>query len=185
MKKHDLNLLKKGDIDVFKRIFEDFYMPLVIYARSMLKDHDEAEEVVQDLFLAIWEKHAELTINSSLKSYLFMAVKNRCLGYFKHEKVKNRYKDIQSRSANKQPLPDEEIMYKETVSRIKGSIELMPEKTRKIFLMNRDQGITYNKIAEKMDISVKTVEVHMGKALKILRENLRVILFLLFLALKI
>jgi len=103
------------------------------------------------------------------------------LGIFKHTKVKNKYRQTRSETINHPAHPDEELMYKETFLKVKKTLENMPDKTRNIFLMNRDEDLTYKEIAGKMKISIKTVEAHVGKALKILRENLRILLLIFYL----
>lgn len=133
----------------------------------------EVEELVQGLFVYIWEKREQLTINTSMKSYLYMAIRNRCFNYIKHEKVKQNY--VQAQQAQEMPLVDGEAQwnYEELETRVKEVIEGLPARCREIYLLSREEGLRYREIAERLGISIKTVETQMGRALKVLRRELK------------
>jgi len=165
--------IKEGDMEVFETLFKSSYISLVKYAGTFVKDRDTAEEIVQDLFVKIWNERENLSINSSLTGYLFRAVHNRCLHHLQHLKVIEKH--VMEKSAERPLTADEAdsgIYLKELEDKIACVLEKLPEQCCKIFCMNRFEGYKYREIAEKLSISVKTVEACMGKALKELRKIL-------------
>jgi RNA polymerase sigma-70 factor (ECF subfamily) len=181
-----LDAIKQGDKQAFEKLFKEHYAPLCRYAYTFLKDAQEAEEAVQGVFLAIWERREELSINTSVKSYLYQMVHNRSLNQLKHEKVKEAYKQYNHTQINQNPANASHLtIQNELASRIEQAIDELPEQCRKVFRMSRVDELKYSEIAEVLGISIKTVENHMSKALKHLREKLSdylvaLCLFLLF-----
>lgn len=176
MDREERNILKKlskGDLTTFEKIFKMYYKELCFFAKKYLVDMDEAEEVVQDMFYTIWQNKESLNIKQSLKAYLYTSTKNRCL-----KKIRSKQYEEKYRSYVKQSKPDmvttpyEEINAKELDILIEETLRSLPERTRKIFKMSRYEGLKYQEIANKLSISIKTVEANMGKALKIFRRNL-------------
>jgi RNA polymerase sigma-70 factor, ECF subfamily len=166
--------LASGDITAFEMYFKSFYQPLCSYAYTFLHDRDEAEEIVQSTFLSVWEKRATLKVHTSSKSYMYAMVRNACLNVIKHEKIKQRY--VGEEIALAQPGYEsvaQTVASTELETRIQVAIEKLPEQCRLVFKLSRFEELKYNEIAEQLDISVKTVENHMGKALKIMREQLK------------
>lgn len=165
--------IRQGDKGQFESLFRSSYVSLVRYAKTLIKDHDSAEEIVQDLFFRIWKDREKLKIESSLNGYLFRSVHNKCLHLIGHKKVVERHEHEMSYMLPESPeIPADILNYKELQSRIAGIIERLPERCGKIFYMNRFEGMKYAEIAEKLSISVKTVEANMGKALKEFRRAL-------------
>jgi RNA polymerase sigma-70 factor, ECF subfamily len=157
----------------FERLFRQYYAPLCLFARRFVSDRDDCEEIVQGFFTSLWEKREAISITTSVKSYLFGSVRNRCLNHIKHQKIKQEY-------ANERlSHPDEELDYSkyyleiDLQQKIEKSIEALPPRRREIFILNREQGLKYREIADQLGISVKTVETQMGQALKELREQLK------------
>lgn len=168
------NKVKKGDIKSFEIIFKEYFEKLVEYAYIHLKDKDNAEEVVQDLFYQLWNKKEKLEISTSLKSYLYRSVHNNCLLRLQHEAIRHKYENfVKSKELDYSPEPIDYVKAGELDKRIEDTIEAFPERTKTIFRMNRFEGFKYHEIAEKLSISIKTVEANMGKALKALRMNLK------------
>jgi RNA polymerase sigma-70 factor (ECF subfamily) len=177
MKKTDrkiFNEIKKGNLVTFENLFKKYYAGLCNYANKYLKDLDKAEEVVQELFYKLWEKRNNLDINVSLKSYLYRAVYNGCLQYLNHRAIEIKYEKYYKKQ-NKEYDRDasEAINMQELNEIINKTLNSLPERCRNIFQLNRYDGLKYREIAEKLDLSVKTVESNMGKALKLLRKNLK------------
>lgn len=167
--------LKQGDEKVFESVFREFYAPLCVHARRYLIDPDVAEEVVQDMFFKMWERRDSMVINTSLVAYLFKSVTNHALNHIKYQTHARKYQeyvgfrvdDHRSVSAH------DALVHADLEKQLIGLVKSMPEKRRKIFEMSRLEGLKYNDIAEKLGISIKTVEVQMSKALEFMREKLR------------
>jgi RNA polymerase sigma-70 factor (ECF subfamily) len=165
--------IRKGDIKEFELLFRSSYASLVKYAKTLIKDHDTAEEIVQDLFFRLWQNKENINIESSLNGYLFRSVHNSCLHYIEHMKVVERHEQEMSFVQNDgSESPAEILQYKELQSKIARTIEKLPERCGQIFCMNRFEGLKYSEIAEKLAVSIKTVEANMGKALKEFRKAL-------------
>jgi len=164
--------LKEGNEKIFDYIFHYYYSGLVVFVQKYVPDQDVAEDIVQALFVKLWISRAELSINSSLKSYLFSSVKNRCIDYIRHEDTKGKVeKKLIERLSG---ITDERnlLVESELREKINSAMEKLPPVCREVFYMNRFEGLKPAEIAEKKDISVRTVETHIGKALKILRIEL-------------
>ena len=165
--------IREGDIKQFETLFRSSYVSLVKYARTLIKDQDTAEEIVQDLFFRLWQDKEKLKIESSLNGYLFRAVHNRCLHHIEHLKVVERHaREISFDTDESSENPSDVLQYKELQAKIARIIERLPERCGQIFCMNRFEGLKYSEIAEKLSVSVKTVEANMGKALKEFRKEL-------------
>ncbi|MCH7408936.1 RNA polymerase sigma-70 factor [Belliella sp. DSM 111904] len=170
------------DDGVFEKIFKDHYQPLHSYAWSLIKDSESAEEVVQNLMMKLWEKRATVSIHVSVRSYLFRSVYHDCMNYLKHEKIKMKHREIKQREWESDPsvgMESSEGQDTELMKKLEQSLELLPAKCREVFQLSRFETLKYQEIAERLDISVKTVEAHMSKALKTLRIELADFLMLL------
>lgn len=166
--------IREGDKGQFEILFRSSYSALVKYAKSLVKDHDTAEEIVQDLFFRLWQDKEKINIESSLNGYLFRSVHNKCLHFIEHRKVVLKHsEEISSKEEEFPENPSEILQHKELQERIAGILERLPERCGKIFSMNRFDGFKYSEIAEKLGISVKTVEADMSKALKEFRSELK------------
>jgi RNA polymerase sigma-70 factor (ECF subfamily) len=166
--------IRKGDVGQFESLFRSSYVSLVRYAKTLIKDHDTAEEIIQDLFFRLWQDREKIKIESSLTGYLFRSVHNRCLHYIEHNRVVERHeKEMSYRQTESQESPSDILHYKELQARIARILERLPERCGKIFYMSRFEGLKYTEIAEKLSVSVKTVESNMGRALKEFRKELK------------
>jgi RNA polymerase sigma-19 factor, ECF subfamily len=165
--------IRQGDAGQFESLFRSSYVSLVRYAKTLVKDHDTAEEIVQDLFFRLWQDKEKIKIESSLNGYLFRAVHNRCLHLIEHNRVVDKHAREVGYSQNENvENPSEIIQYNELQSRIAKILARLPERCGRIFCMNRFEGLKYAEIAEILSVSVKTVEANMGKALKEFRKAL-------------
>ncbi len=165
--------IRQGDQGQFESLFRSSYVSLVRYAKTLVKDHDTAEEIVQDLFFRLWQDREKILIESSLNGYLFRAVHNRCIHWINHARVVEKHaREMTLKEVENSDNPSDLIQYNELQSKIARIIERLPERCGRIFCMNRFDGLKYIEIAEKLSISVKTVEANMGRALKEFRREL-------------
>ena len=166
----EFSLIASGDRAAFEEAFRAHYRPLCAFANTYLKDRDRSEDLVQELFVKLWNERERLNVTGSLKAYLFSAVRNRSLNEL--EKVV-RMKPL-NESHHDMPADvdatEEDLMWRS--GRVLAAIESLPEERRKVFKLSRNEGLKYHEIAERLGISVKTVENQMGKALMTLREEL-------------
>jgi len=173
--------LRMGDEKAFEYVFNTYYARLYNYAKIILKNNHEAEEVVEETFIKIWENRSKIIIDTSLKSYLFRSVYNLCLNQIKHTDVQNRYKayftqhvlsDEHGQFLNND-FPLSSIIEKELENSIEQAIQSLPEYCREIFLMSRYQNLKNEEIAEKLGVSINTVRTQISRALAKLRELLK------------
>ncbi len=174
--------LKQGDKDAYIQLYRLYYKQLSKYAYNLVKNIEVAEEMVQDVICKIWEKRETLNIPEYLKEYLYKAVFNNCINYLK--KKSNDESNLKELILHNNTATNEYsdyIVIKELEENITKAIELLPEKSGRIFKMNRFEGLTYAEIAVKTEMTVKGVEFHMSNALRQLSNNLKdyLILFLL------
>lgn len=176
--------VKQGSVEAFEILFRTYYPELMDYCTRIVSDSQEAEEIVQDLFFTMWNKKEELKIHSSVRSYLFRSAHNNCLLHLQRKVVRKRYQDAVIRNEPvRYPDPSESLREAELSGIIQKTLNKLPERTREIFRMSRTEELKYQEIADRLTISVKTVEANMGKALKILRQVLKEYMTILLLIL--
>ncbi len=166
--------LRNKDKRAFELVFREYFGMMKIYAMRYMDDREDAEEIVQDVFFKFWEKCETIAPDSSVKSYLYRAVHNSCLNSIKHQKVKDAYQKYMVQMMQTEQAADpwnEEV--KDKAERIREAIEELSPRCAEIFKLSRYEGLKYQEIADHLEISIKTVEVQMGKALKSLRETLK------------
>jgi RNA polymerase sigma-70 factor (ECF subfamily) len=158
----------------FKYLFDKHYSALCSYAYKYINNTDECEEIVQDVFMKLWSNKDKINIDSSIKSYLYKMVRNSCLNLIKHVKLEEKY-----RKFNKEIIEEDSMMENDSVienelsSKIRTAIDKLPEQRKRIFLLSRYEGLKNKEIAEKLNLSIKTVENHIGLALKDMRLELK------------
>jgi RNA polymerase sigma-70 factor, ECF subfamily len=167
--------IRKGDINAFESLFRQYYATLCNFAVKYVKDKDAAEEIVQDFFYQYWKNRETMTINVSIKAYLYMSVRNNSLKYLRQKRVRQKYADDVSAKLSESQLhtSQDSLDIKELQNKIDEILDEMPERCATIFRMSRCEGLKYREIAHTLSISVKTVEANMGKVLQTLREKLR------------
>ncbi len=157
---------------MFEQVFKEHFKGLHAYAFTIVRDDADAEEIVQNVFYKLWERREQMGELQSVNAYLYRSVYNESLNYLKHQKVKMAY---QSHSANHTPQfagANDNASVKELEGRIQAALNDLPEQCRTVFQLSKFEELKYREIAERLGISVKTVENQMGKALKILRTKL-------------
>jgi len=165
--------------DIFQNLFEKYYQNLCRFASGYLGDHDTAEEIVQQVFINLWDQKENIDPERPVKSYLFTSVKNRCLNHIRdRKKFRSYYLDIETELII--PVAEKDnIMEEDMETQLAQALNKLPEKCREIFMLCRFEDMKYKDVAEKLGISQKTVETQMSKALKILREEFKDLLFLI------
>jgi RNA polymerase sigma-70 factor, ECF subfamily len=183
-----IDQLQKRDEAAFEQVFKTNYKNLHAYAFTMLKDDAMADEMVQNVFFKLWERAENLTIAGAVEAYLYRAVHNESLNYLKHLKVRKEHQlYVSHRMKGETETEAKKMRAKELESRINQALNDLPEQCRTIFQLSRFEELRYRDIADRLNISVKTVENQMGKALRILRTKLVdfLVLILLFMHTKL
>ena len=176
---HDILIkqLREGHEKAYELLFKTYYSDLVIHANRYLYDFESAREVVQDLFVSIYEKRYNLDINSSIKGYLYRSVQNRCINFIHAQKTKNKYAEyVKEHTSENENQLEKEIHASQLEKALLSAIGELPPKCRMIFKMNRFEGLSNGDIAERLELSKRTVETQITKALKILRNKLQPIM---------
>jgi RNA polymerase sigma-70 factor (ECF subfamily) len=165
--------LKKADPDMFTEIFSVYYRDMVLFAYGIIHEREESEEIVQDVFVRLWEDHEKLDISVSLKSYLLKSIQNKCIDWLRHKKVMSHHNAyVAENSLLFETDTENYVLYSELEDLIEKAIDSLPEDIRQTFELSRFDGFKYHEIAEKLDVSVRTIEVRISKALKLLRDSL-------------
>ncbi len=166
--------LTKDDRTAFTFIFKKYYSDLVHYANTLITDVMQSEDIVQEVFVKLWENRTKTLIYGSLISYLLKAVHNRCVDFIRHHEVTGRYSALTLKEAlNSYNNIDTYILQSEIQARYHFALDRIPDVYAMVYKMNRNEALTYAEIAEKLNVSVRTIEVRMGKALSLLREELK------------
>jgi RNA polymerase sigma-70 factor, ECF subfamily len=173
--KTEIKFLQDKDIKSFEKLFREYYQALCNYAHKYIDEIEDCEEIVQDLFFKIWESRNSLQINYSLKAYLYKSVHNNCLLYLQHKQVERKYEEAMKMT------PDFDVYDEDAASLVKSAeiqniitetLRYLPEQCSRIFCMNRYDGLKYQEIADKLSISIKTVEANITRALKAFKKSL-------------
>lgn len=179
-----LENIRKGDEESFEFLFKKYYLPLTRFAWRYVDSKAIAEELVQELFTVLWEQRGEWNAKGSVRSYLYKSVRNFSINHLKHQDVKNRYNKLwSSQRRNSEIEFYDEIREQQILKAITAAIEDLPPRSKMTYKLHRYDGLTYGEISEVMDVSVKTVESQMTRTLKVLRERLEYLIFLLMLVL--
>jgi RNA polymerase sigma-70 factor (ECF subfamily) len=164
--------IRQGDHSAFDALFRATYAQLVGVTRSIVRDADVAEEIVQDVLLELWRRREALVVEDSLRAYLFRATRNRALNHLRHIAVERRGEPFVRGESAVSPRADARLSASEIEVAIRDAVAKLPERCREVFELSRLHGLKYSEIAQTLGISIKTVEAQMGKALRILREQL-------------
>ncbi|MEO3406453.1 RNA polymerase sigma-70 factor [Mucilaginibacter sp. CAU 1740] len=179
-----LQLMAGDNRDAFTELYNRYWDKTFAVAYHRLDDEHEAEEVVQEVFLSIWQRRAQLKLSHTLATYLSVAVKYRVINHLDKQYRHEQHLDELSFGYDEtQDSTTQWLEEKELRERLEQGISQLPEKCRIVFLLSRDENKTYAEIAAELGISQKTVEAHMSKALSSLRQSLRVSLPVLILLL--
>ncbi len=168
-----ISSIKNGNEAAFEKVFKTYFRNLHAFAYTFMKDDSIAEEIVQNVFFRIWEKKEQLQIDDSLKAYLYRSVHNESLNHLKHLKIKNSFQlQYSGNMESSNQDASNQMVAAELENDIQKAISELPPQCRTIFQMSRFEQLKYQQIADQLNISIKTVENQMGKALKVLRSKL-------------
>ncbi len=164
---------KNGDMGAFQCIYDSFCQPLYRFAFSYLKDSFEAEEIVQDVFLKVWENRKDIDVNKSFKSYLYRITVNKIFNELKHRVVKQKYeKHLLNTDQLANETPESSIQFDELNKNLELLLTKLPEQQRTIFIMSRWKGLSNAEIAQNLSLSIRTVENQIYRAAKFIKLHL-------------
>ncbi|MFV0538255.1 MAG: RNA polymerase sigma-70 factor [Dysgonomonas sp.] len=170
----------KDDEEAFRTLFFEFFSSLSVFAHRYIDDWATCEDIVQDTFFKIWKNRKSIEISSSSRNFLITSVRNSCIDYLRKQDLVRVWQEREVLEKSKY-TPDDLYSHIELEQMLSVALEKLPENVRNVFELNRFEGKSYKEIAEQQGISVKTVEAHISKALKILRVELKDYLSLLIL----
>lgn len=169
-----LKLIKRGDALAFFHLFMTYHKDLVLFAGTFQLSQSDCEDIVQTLFLKLWNEREQLTIKTSLTSYLLKAVKNSCLDEIRHQAVVRQHIDYEKSLSVLEDLDTENyILYSDLSRHLETALHKLPPDCREAFVLNRLQGYKYKEVAEQLQVSERTIEARIGKALSLLRKSLK------------
>lgn len=161
-----------GTRDAFRKVFDSCYEDLCRYAFTIVKDYDVAEDIVQSMFMKLWEMRDSVDITTSIRSYLFRSVYNQCINHLEHKEVRAKHDQSVIAEASRNQLQPG-VFPEELEENIRKAVDALPPQCRSIFIMSRYEEMKYSEIADKLGISVNTIQNQVCKALKLLREALK------------
>ena len=165
--------IRTGNEGAFNQLFAEYYKVLSVFANKYVLDLETAKEIVQDFFVHLFESRHKLTITSSLESYLFSSVRNRCLNHLRHQKIHEKHIDVIKHTLETSVDLESKMRATELENQIYQIVLGMPAQCQNIFRMSRVEGKKNGEIANELGISIRTVETQISKALKILRKNIQ------------
>ncbi|SMC60102.1 RNA polymerase sigma factor [Pedobacter africanus] len=170
-------LLKEGDGMAYTEIYDRYWPLMFRHSRKMLRDDDEAIDVVQDIFTALWAKSAETVFTTSIRSFLYSATRNKVIDLINRNKVRTNYlANLQEFYDKGEFLTEDIIREKELINRIEMEVAKLPAKMRKIFELSRKHHLSYKEISEMTNVAEGTVKKQVHNAIKILRLKLHLVL---------
>ncbi len=165
--------LGRRDKVIFDYVFNCYYSSLCAFSVQYLSDRNAVEDLVQDFFVSLWLEAPQIQIKTSLKSYLFAAIRNRCFDFRKHHKVKEKYRAFVLFSANSDDSSFENYFAESELRQaIQKSLQKLPPRCREIFELSRLKGLSNQEISDQLGIAKRTVEIQISNSLKILRKEL-------------
>jgi RNA polymerase sigma-70 factor (ECF subfamily) len=167
-------LIQSDPLQTFRRLFDENFHQLVFSAFRYLNDYDQAKDIVQDVFVKVWQNFDEIRHVSDLKGYLYKAVQNSSMNFLKHVKVREKFVvDFRQSGLSATPSHEDFLTEEETKIRIHQAVNKLPDNWREAFVHSKYDNLKYHEIASEMNISQKTVEKYISKALHFLRIELK------------
>jgi RNA polymerase sigma-70 factor (ECF subfamily) len=169
-----LEEIKRGSRSAFSALFRKYYKDLVLFGGAFLSDKTYCEDIVQNIFVRLWENRDYMHIEGSMKSFLLRAVQNACIDELRHKQSVDAHERYMEAFNDYSYMDTEEyILYSDAHAQLGEALQRIPEVCRQAFVMNRFEGLKYREIAQKLNVSERTVEVRIGKAIGLLRQYLR------------
>jgi RNA polymerase sigma-70 factor (family 1) len=177
-----VSLMKEGNKKAYTVLYDRYKRLMYLHAYKKTGDAQEAQDVLQDVFLNLWSKRDQVSEEENLSGYLYTSIRNRILNLISHKKIRDRYEEsLLQFSDMETPVADHLIREKQFSEMIQKEIDALPEKMREIFLLSRKGYLKNKEIAEHLGLSEHTVATQIKRALKILRSRLGLMLYLVFL----
>jgi len=165
-----LHLVKEGDDAAFSNLYKRYWKDMYHNACKILRDEDVAQDIVQEVFISLWNRRAELDVQHT-KAYLLQSTRFAVLKAIRNQKTDEQFY-IRLRQITTELIDEEPLLFKEQQTILNQLISELPDDCRETFRMSREEQLTYKQIAQKLDVSEKTIEKRISKSLKFLRENL-------------
>lgn len=168
-----ISRLRSGDKEALTELYNKFWQLLFVSSYNVVKDKELCEDIIQDIFMNIWNNREKLEINISLKGYLYACARYQVFNHFKKNKDKIHvefFDDLDKRFQHS--TPETQMMHEELVQQISSIVDTLPEKCQLVYKLSRDEQLSHKEIAERLDISIKTVENHITKALQVIRLSM-------------
>ena len=166
-----IDLLKQDDEVALSRIYEKYWQPLYLAAYHVIKDKQICEDIIQELFIKLWNKRQSIEITISLKAYLYASIRYEVYRQIRTGNVRGDiYDNLVARFHT--PACDDTIEYKELIAQVSTIVDKLPQKCREVYKLSREENLSHKQIASMLNISAKTVENHLTKALRLLRTSL-------------
>lgn len=168
-----LSALRQDNKEAFSLLFQKYYTDLVLFCGNFVRDKSSCEDIVQSIFLKLWNDRKSIRIETSLKSYLLRAVRNSCFDEFRHLEIVRQYESDPDHSVLDSYDTENYILYSDLSAHLQQALDQLPAPYREAFEMNRFEGLKYREIAVRLNVSERTVEVRVSKALEMLRKLLK------------
>lgn len=167
-----LSHLSQGDVNAFDFLYQKYFSKLYGAVYKRLQNRELTEEIVQELFISLWERRAVLSISTTIEAYLFSSVKYLVIAQYKKNNLFEQYSSSTEKDTKDENFTEQAVSFDELNEAYQKALLILPERCREVFLLKRN-GLSQREISEQLDISEKTVENQMTKALKMLREALK------------
>ncbi|MCK0131640.1 RNA polymerase sigma-70 factor [Flavobacteriaceae bacterium F08102] len=168
--------LKKGDQQVFEKLYTEFYTKLYTYALNYISDIETIEDIVQDTFIGLWINRKKLNITTSLKSYLYRIVYHKLMDYYRYTKKKDmmlmtyKHKALTNVMDN---FNNNEAYLTERLQKLESCIETLPDRCKEVFIAKKITNLKYTEVSEQFKISIKTVEGHVTRAFTLIKDCMK------------
>jgi RNA polymerase sigma-70 factor (family 1) len=172
---HLIELWRSGNEKAYRTLFDRYFYKLHSYTLKLVPDKRVSEEIVMDVMLAIWQKRDQLNCSLSLSAYLYKSVRNKLIDHFRKQQLATVSLELTTIEPPSSFITDSRILHKELESLYRTSLNRLPPQKKRIFTMSREEGSSYKEIAHRLRLSKNTVENHMVAALRLLKENMRVV----------